>query len=531
LKGITAQHGRSSSTNMTTIKAGTTSTTAFMIEPDVTGELTFQAGNTTPMTIANTGVVSFANTATLKVPVGGINSRPATPANGMLRYNSDFEEFEGYSNSKWNLLTLSSMKLKLDFDQTTTLPTGISFTRATSGTYFNSSGVLTTAGSGVARFDHRLEGTTWVNKGLLIEEARTNLVQRSEEFNDVYWEKGTGTSAINVTSNTGTAPDGTTTADSLIPPVGATNGPVIFRSGISITANTFYTLSLFVQSISGYNLRLQFNNSAYSNGIQANFNLGSVTSTGNSFGSGSFLSSTITNVGGGFYHITITGKVDTTTTTNCIVNIYIFNENMQFSYTPNGTSGIRAWGAQLEAGAFPTSYIATTSASGTRNADLVSMTGTNFSSWYNATEGTVFWQGDTVNTSTATGQNPRGWGISDNTNSERMAFSVGIEGNTRTFFVIDNNATQCNIFSPDPAVALVASQTYKAASVYKLNDFAHTLDGNSPGTDTSGTLPTVDRAYLGVNESGTGGFLNGHIAKFYYWNTRKPNEFLQRVTE
>jgi hypothetical protein len=44
---------------------------------------------------------------------------------------------------------------------------------------------------------------------------------------------------------------------------------------------------------------------------------------------------------------------------------------------------VYAYGAQLEAGAFATSYIPTTTTSLTRNADVVSMTGTNFSDWYN----------------------------------------------------------------------------------------------------------------------------------------------------
>jgi hypothetical protein len=55
----------------------------------------------------------------------------------------------------------------------------------------------------------------------------------------------------------------------------------------------------------------------------------------------------------------------------------------------DGTSGIYIWGAQLEQGAFPTSYIPTTNSTVTRTADNVSMVGENFSSWYNQSEGTI----------------------------------------------------------------------------------------------------------------------------------------------
>ena len=64
----------------------------------------------------------------------------------------------------------------------------------------------------------------------------------------------------------------------------------------------------------------------------------------------------------------------------------------------------------------------------------------------------------------------------------------------------------------------------------KLNDIAFAVDGSLIGTDTSATLPTPDRVYLGSTFNGGAGFFNGHAAKFYYWNTRRPNSFLQEIT-
>jgi hypothetical protein len=57
---------------------------------------------------------------------------------------------------------------------------------------------------------------------------------------------------------------------------------------------------------------------------------------------------------------------------------------------------IYAWGAQVEAGAFATSYIPTVASQVTRSADSAVMTGTNFSSWYNASEGTFYCEAATV---------------------------------------------------------------------------------------------------------------------------------------
>lgn len=491
------------------------------------------------VTSADDGILEIQNNgetaikvsdSSLKVPTGNTAQRPASPENGMIRFNSDTGELEGYLGGAWKTVAGNEPALKLDFDEYQ-MDSRISFTRATNGTYFDSAGVLRTAGSGVARFDHRLESGTWVNKGLLIEEARTNVCLRSEEFQTTWVVENTS-----VSSNLSVAPDGTTTADSIIE-TGTTSVHAIRQESISIIAGSYVTASVFIKALgvgSSRYPRLQLNNSAGTNGARALFDVdnGTIALNPVNIGTGSGVTSSITDVGNGWYRCTCSTIIDASTTS---IRFYMFMQNQKTAYTASysgdNTSGVLLWGAQLEAGAFPTSYIKTTSASVTRNADQASMTGTNFSSWYNASEGTAFWQGDTVNTSTATGQNPRGWSISDNGTAERLAFSLGFEGNTRTFFVIDGSATQCNIFSPDPAVALVANQTYKAASAYKVNDFAHTLDGNSPGTDTSGTLPTVDRAYFGVNEAGVGGWLNGHIAKFYYWPTRQPNAKLVSLTQ
>jgi hypothetical protein len=506
---------------MTTIKAGTTSTTAFMIEPDVTGELAFQAGNTTPMTIANTGVVSFANTATLKVPVGGLAERPNTSVAGMMRFNSDWNEFEGYGSGKWNQLTDGNLKLKLDFDETTSLDSRISFTRATNGTYFNSAGVLTTAGSGVARFDHRLENGTWVNKGLLIEEQRTNLVQRSEEFNDSYWTKN----ALTITTDNTTAPNGSTTADKIVETI--TNTEHRLQRNISVTSGTAYTLSVFAKKDERQVIKLEMSGGGWSSAPRVTFNLN--TGTIQSI-AGSPTSSNITSVGGGWYLCSVTASATSTTTGSIWFMFGNSDTGEAGPYAGTTGWGLFLWGAQLEAGAFPTSYIATTSASVTRNADQASMTSTNFSSWYNASEGTAFWQGNFIGV--GNGTLAFGYSISDGNVNERIFMAARNASDLISTLVVNDNASQVvGLSSPDPRDTAVINQTYKTASTFKLNDFAHTLDGRTPATTNSGTLPTVNKISLGSNENNSSGFLGGHIAKFYYWNTRRPNEILQNLTE
>jgi hypothetical protein len=495
----------------------------------VTGSagLKFTAGDDGILEIQNSGSTAVKlSDSFLKVPTGSTAQRPASPENGMIRFNSDTGELEGYLGGAWKTVAGNEPALKLDFDQYQ-MDSRISFTRATNGTYFDSAGVLRTAGSGVPRFDHMLEGGVWVNKGLLIEEARTNLSLRSEEFNDTAWVKDQTT----VTANQTTAPDGTTTADAVFETT-VNTFHYIRGAGTNINATSSpFTASIFIKAngrTTGL-FKLGFLSGSFQE-ISVVFNLSSqlITSTGASSG-GLVQGSSLTNVGNGWYRITLSGY--TGQNGSHALQVFLRNDTGASFYAGDTSKGLYLWGAQLEAGAFPTSYIATTSASVTRNADVASMTSTNFSSWYNQSEGTVFWQGDTVKANRSSGYVARSWYISDGTANERLVFSFNVNDEIGQFFVGDGNVTQAQIFSPDPTISIVGNQTYKFASAYKLNDFAHTSDGRAPGTDTSGTLPTVNRLDIGTDLSGSSNFLNGHIAKFYYWPTRQPNAKLVSLTQ
>ena len=409
--------------------------------------------------------------------------------------------------------------LRLDFDETTTLDSRITFTRATNGTYFNSSGVLTTAGSGVARFDHKLENGSWVNKGLLIEEQRTNILLQSENLGTT-WTNFNTTDSLNVE----TAPDGTTTADEIID--NATNVAHYMQQVVTFNRNNTSCFSVFLKSNNHQWVRLAIGSNT-TNQVQAYFDLvNGVIGTVQNLNSGSGATATMTDVGDGWYRCSLAGASNDGGA-NQGYAIALAESDGNGSYSGTGTS-IYAWGMQAEAGAFPTSYIKTTTASVTRNADQASMTGTDFSDWYNATEGTIFSQfnylGDITNYTGA----PRVYTISNNTNNERIQLAA-VNTPVIQFFIATGGSEQVD-FSPTPSPT-TPNTTYKYAGVFKQNDFAGSLDGQTVTTDTSGTLPTVDRMYICASAiNGATAFLNGHLAKFYFWNTRKSDSFLQNIT-
>ena len=177
------------------------------------------------------------------------------------------------------------------------------------------------------------------------------------------------------------------------------------------------------------------------------------------------------------------------------------------------------WGAQLEAGSFATSYIATTAASATRNADAASMTGTSFSSWFNSGEGSLFASSDLAGSS-----------------SLGMIAELG-DGtyNNRTTLFADQYAVSAYLIQVGGVnqVAITNAVTFnvpfRLAAAYKVNDFAASQNGAAVQADTSGTVPTVTALYLGY-QGGGGGVLNGHIQRFTYYPARLTNAQLQALT-
>ena len=173
--------------------------------------------------------------------------------------------------------------------------------------------------------------------------------------------------------------------------------------------------------------------------------------------------------------------------------------------------------AQLEVGSFATSFIPTTIAT-LRNADVATMTGANFSSWYNASEGSIVCTYDTVL--------PIGSGY---------AYSIS-NGSTNTF--IGGNVTSGNAGvrvdnTTNQALLLVASYTVntqvKTCLGYKVNSFVGAGNGLAVLIDNAGTIPTVDRMHIGTLNGVIP--INGHIAKLAYYPQRLINNEVQAFSK
>lgn len=177
--------------------------------------------------------------------------------------------------------------------------------------------------------------------------------------------------------------------------------------------------------------------------------------------------------------------------------------------------------AQLEAGAFATSFIPTAASTVTRSADIATMTSTNFSSWYNATEGTFV----ATTNKTTTAVSAIYLSANDGTNTNRMQLVWNSPTNSHGSEIIATT-TQASL-----TTGAIAGGTNKASLAYKLNSIAASVNAATPLTDTSATIPTVNTLSIGGRTYLTNAFLNGWFAKLAYYPQRLTNAEVQAFSK
>jgi hypothetical protein len=368
--------------------------------------------------------------------------------------------------------------LNLNFARTKALDPRVTFTRASTATFVGSNGLIQTAASGAARFDHN--PATGESLGLLVEQARTNNALYSSDLSTIWW---TSFSNHTRTDNAIAAPDGTISA-TLITANDTGSNRVFGRT----TAPAFTVISLFAKENTS-NL-LVTNTSG--GGYPTTFNLNTGVST-SSAGYSSFM----VPYPNGWYRCVEVGPSSTVA---------------RWALGVSSTIGdsIYIWGAQLEAGAFPTSYIPTTTATVTRAADVASITGSNFSSWYNQSAGSWFVNHDGGNT---------------------FALTVGTDANNR-YYLSENSAAGSGYLMKTLGVNQFSFSTgifTKGAISYGAN-YANIATSGTLQTAATSVSPPVSNSLkigMGINNDFQG---TGTISHLTYYPVRLPDAQLQALT-
>jgi hypothetical protein len=417
-------------------------------------------------------------------------------------------------------------QLELGAFPTSYIPSAVIHTgRASIGTYIDSAGILQTAASGAARLQYNPQNLIAAPL-LLLEPARTNELNYSEEFDNAAWNKVNTT----VTTNALISPSGLTNAefvtDNLTPGV-----EHYFEDAISVYTNQAYTQSIYVKAATGVTAAASFTFTVVAVGSSSATSSITFTQTSGVYTpaaqtAGLITSAVATYVGNGWYRCSVGYTLNGTVTFHAL-RIYPYLNGL---YT--GTVvGHYFWGAQLEAGSFITSYIPTTVAPVQRLADTStssqttraadSATITNISSWYNSVEGTILSEAAVPFPEEYTGYQY----ILGNFNDGIMLYRQ-LDSQP----VVRVRTASTDSFVNGFGVTWFTSAVNKNALAYESNNFASSNNSSTVTTDTNGSVPNVSTLAIG-SIGGTSNFLNGYVQNFIYYPARLSDYTLQGLTK
>lgn len=419
--------------------------------------------------------------------------------------NNSFKMFE--SSLDLNFLS-NEYVFNNDFVSFSSIAT---FSRNSAATFVGSNGLIQYAPANTPRFDY--DPVTLQPRGLLIEEQRTNLLTFSEQFENAVWSK----IAVVTTANQSVSPNGSINAYKVA--ADTTNQEHFIEQGFSVTAGTVYSASCYIKNDGATDVTIRYVVAGlWPNGVspivRLNFATGQVSVIQGS--PSSFSAVLLPN---GFWLLSM--SVVCAVSGGAIFRIAQFSGS-NATFSGNNTDGFFVWGGQVEAGAFPTSYIPTTTAQATRLADIANIDGANFAAFYNQSEGTIMTEF-----------------LPQQVVSARLVcFDAGsisnqIDITTTGVGTVAIESVSSGVFGGSVATtaAITINAVQKcAASFSKTQSEAISLNGSPP---ISGNIANVTmnlfRILIGRQENGAS-TLNGHIRRIMYIPKRLSNTELQALT-
>jgi len=344
---------------------------------------------------------------------------------------------------------------------------------------------------------------------VLIEEQRTNLITYSEELDDASWAKARSV----ITADNTTAPDGTSSADKITDDSGGgSNTVAVNKIGIVLSTSTAYTYSCYLKkdqldwgylNISSLGTLSIFAYYDLTNGVVGATVGADVTST------------FIKDAGNGWYRCGLTFISDATDTT-ANAAVFVADANNDSSVDRDGTSSIFAWGAQVEQGSFPTSYIPTSGAAVIRNADVLT-----YDYQPQALVGSMVATGEIISPD-GSGSN-KSWIASLNT--------------CRHVYRISNGAN-----SFDGTTSLSVAETITQNTRYKVGitwedgaaterfPYLNGTQGTGGALDADGYATGGNPLGIGCRGSNGGEQINGKFRDVKFWTEAKDQAFMEGET-
>jgi hypothetical protein len=380
----------------------------------------------------------------------------------------------------------------------------------------NSVGFLEVVGNNTPRFDYH--PITLQPRGLLIEETKTNLLLQSGNIaNIVVWT----TSLASTVPNALLAPDGNVAATKILD-TSANNSHAVLQSVTA--AATGYNFSIFLKAAERSFASIWLYDGTGSNiaRIWANVS-GGVFGSSQSVGTFVVTGTKIEPFINGWYRVSVAAIKPAGGSVTC--RVQPATADFELFYPGDGASGIYAWGAQLEAARFPSSYIPTTSTSVARAADLVS---TPLWAGFNQNAGSFVIDFEYPNAGANVGTAlPAVWSFqSDASNriTARYSETTGALSLSAAFggSVIASTSPAANNTNPSQGRRFGLSWTHDDWMFCCNNDPTIAI------ADYSGSVPFCNTFVIG-SATAAFGFFNGWITKAKYWNYKIPHGFVQNI--
>jgi len=379
------------------------------------------------------------------------------------------------------------------------------FTRSGEATRINSQGLIETVGNGVSRLNYpMIDGKVVGCPHHILEPQRTNLVTYSEDFSNAYWSK----SRASVVLNSTISPDGSLNASKLVEDT-TSGGHILYKNNITTGAG-INTLSVKVKA-NGRNWVLLYDSEQgeavyfdIKNGVA-----GTIVGTPDAY--------SIKKLPNGWYDISLT----TTATLRVDFQIYTAESDGNNAYLGDGVSGIYVWGAQLEQGSYPTSYIPTNGTTVTRSAETA--TGSGDAATFNDSEGVLMAEISALSDEGGI----RAISLNNGSAQNRISIRYNSTSNQIQYQYTVGGSVQANIL----ANVVDVKTPHKIAVKYKLNDFELFIDGISRGTDLVGSImPSGTLTNLDFNGSGSIDYFYGNTKQIQYYNSALTDSELEELT-
>jgi hypothetical protein len=382
-------------------------------------------------------------------------------------------------------------------------------------TFLGANGLIQTAQANEPRLEFNADGSF---RGVLVEPAATNLLLRSEEFDNTYWSKVNG--PVIITQNQIASPDGQTSADLITIP--AVVDARMSRGSLTLLNSTSYTLSFFVKNLNlttGQTFRILLNNNTSSPNnfdIRAVVNIaaGTVVYTGGGT-SGTGITGTgnasISSLPNGWFRIILTGTTGTSAASTT-ASVEVDSQNLERAFY--------IWGAQLEVGSVATSYIPTVATAITRPADII--TRTNAQDLIGQSEGSLYAE---INLSKLTNNFFRNIITIGNWSALGFALIIDNPGANSQAFGFYGRFNNANIFTPITTTSLTMSnfRNHKLLVVYKQNEFSLFWNGVLVAKRTagsySGSMADISLHTITGLSSAQSGTLNDNLRSLCIFKT------------